>query len=233
MSRREDVVRFYEILDDLEQRVGGRRRLEECDGRMGWPNRGVYFFFEEGEVRSTSGTGPRVVRVGTHAVSAGSRTTLWDRLRTHRGSLKTGGGSHRASVFRLLVGAALGERHPELNCPTWRKRNSAPKGVREAEHELERAVSRHIRKMPFLWVGVDDPPSKDSLRAHIERNAIALLSGWGSGAQSTVDPPSGTWLGRHCSVGKVRDAGLWNSRSVDGQYEHGFLRALQGAVRMM
>ena len=128
---------------------------------------------------------------------------------------------------------SLAERHPELNCPTWGKGNSAQRKVRDAERELERAVSRYIRKMPFLWVEADDAPSKDSLRAHIERNAIALLSGWGTGSRQAVDPPSGTWLGRHCPVGKVRDAGLWNSRSVDGQYEHGFLRALQGVVRMM
>ena len=49
-----DTVRFHELLARLERRVGGVRRLETCDGRMGWPPRGVYFFFEAGR----SGTGP-------------------------------------------------------------------------------------------------------------------------------------------------------------------------------
>ena len=74
---------------------------------MEWPARGVYFFFEDGEARSTSGTGPRVVRIGTHALTAKSSTTLWNRLAQHRGVVGTGGGNHRGSIFRLLVGEAL------------------------------------------------------------------------------------------------------------------------------
>ena len=64
-----DVQRFYEILDALEETIGGKRRLAECDGRIDWPRRGVYFFFEPGEMRSASGRGPRVVRVGTHGLA--------------------------------------------------------------------------------------------------------------------------------------------------------------------
>src|SRR5690242_13971991 len=104
MDRRADLIRFYEILGTLEKKVGGKRTLAECDGRMPWPRRGVYFFFEPGEVRSDSGGGPRVVRVGTHALANGSTTTLWRRLSQHRGSKRSGGGNHRGSIFRLLVG---------------------------------------------------------------------------------------------------------------------------------
>ena len=49
-----DTGRFYELLTRLERRVGGARTLATCDGRMDWPRRGVYFFFEEGEERSGS-----------------------------------------------------------------------------------------------------------------------------------------------------------------------------------
>jgi hypothetical protein len=69
-------------------------------------NRGVYFFFEGGELRSQSGSGGLVVRIGTHAVSVGSKSTLWGRLAQHRGSL-SGNGNHRGSIFRLWVGSAL------------------------------------------------------------------------------------------------------------------------------
>lgn len=75
MSRREDLNEFYRILDELQQRVGGCRRLQECAGKSGWPERGVYFFFEDGEFREDQKT-LRVVRVGTHAITATSRTTL-------------------------------------------------------------------------------------------------------------------------------------------------------------
>lgn len=46
-----DLDRFYELLRRLEAVVGGTRTLAACDGRMGWPTRGVYFFFEPGETR--------------------------------------------------------------------------------------------------------------------------------------------------------------------------------------
>ena len=45
MGRLEYLNRFYELLGELEDRLGGRR------GGMGWPRRGVYFFFGPGERR--------------------------------------------------------------------------------------------------------------------------------------------------------------------------------------
>ena len=84
-KRLSDIQEFYAILRRLEQQLGGKRTLAESHGRMQWPERGVYFFFERGERRTTSDSGPRVVRVGTHAFKAGSRSTLWKRLRQHRG----------------------------------------------------------------------------------------------------------------------------------------------------
>jgi len=91
MDRLDALVRFYEILAELEERVGGKKRLANCDGRMGWPKRGVYFFFEDGEERADSGMGLRVVRVGTHALKSNSGTTLWTRLYQHKGQEKNRG----------------------------------------------------------------------------------------------------------------------------------------------
>ena len=80
-----DTVRFYELLDRLTKRIHGPRLLQDCHGRMSWPQRGVYFFHETGENRTWSGSGARVVRIGTHALNDGSTSTLWGRLRGHRG----------------------------------------------------------------------------------------------------------------------------------------------------
>ena len=107
MSRCADLVHFYRILATLEKKVGGKRQLSKCDGRMEWPHRGVYFFFEPGELRTDSGNGARVVRIGTHALKVGSGTSLWNRLSQHRGMRGSGGGNHRGSIFRLLVGVAI------------------------------------------------------------------------------------------------------------------------------
>lgn len=73
-TRTHHLQRFYGLLGDLEQQLGGARKLSQCDGRMGWPQRGVYFFHEPGEERCDTGSGPRVVRVGTHALKTGSAT---------------------------------------------------------------------------------------------------------------------------------------------------------------
>jgi len=71
---------LYSILDRLEQRLGGAKTLSDCSGRIPWPQRGVYFFFENSERRNDSGTGSRLVRVGAHALTSSSRTKLWARL---------------------------------------------------------------------------------------------------------------------------------------------------------
>lgn len=79
-KRLQDLVTFYSLLDELGKKVGGARTLAGCRGRMQWPLRGVYFFHETGENRSDTGEGPRVARVGTHALKEGGSTTLWGRL---------------------------------------------------------------------------------------------------------------------------------------------------------
>ena len=79
MNRLADVVRFYALLDQLERRLGGARTLATFDRHRDWPQRGLYLFFESSEMRLESGHGPRIIRVGTHALSAGSRSTLRQR----------------------------------------------------------------------------------------------------------------------------------------------------------
>ena len=229
MSRRGDLEQFYSLLDKLDARTAGPRRLSNCTGRMPWPGRGVYFFMEPGEVRSGSGTGPRVVRVGTHALIAGSGTTLWRRLYQHRGPARPGGGNHRGSVFRLIVGTALVGRG-RFDCPTWGEGQTAPRDVRDREFELERVVSKAIGEMPLLWLGIGDAPGPDSLRGYIESHAIALLSHYG---KPTIDPPSRSWLGHHCDRAKVRESGLWNSEHVDERYDPGFLDTFANLVEQV
>ena len=226
-SRTEDLVRFYNALKRLEFGVGGKRRLLHCDGRMDWPERGVYFFFGNGEARSGSGNGLRVVRVGTHALISSPGTTLWSRLYQHRGVARTGGGNHRGSVFRKLVGQALIARHPECAIGTWGKGSSAPRDVCDAEFELEQRVSRLIREMPLLWLEVDDEPGAQSRRGYIERKLYRLLSGCNG---TPDDPSSRDWLGLHCPREKVKHSGLWNQEHVEDDYDPGFLPELEDLV---
>jgi hypothetical protein len=217
-DRLNDLKRFYKILFTLEQKLHGARRLRDCSGKLPWPGRGVYFFMEDGQQRSNSGSGPRIVRVGTHALNAGSRTKLWTRLSQHRGQAGNGGGNHRGSIFRLIVGSSLLARGAESS--TWGKGSTAASDIRSAEIELEREVSKIIGAMPFLWVAIDDEPGANSQRGYIERNSIALLSNYG---KLPLDQASPDWLGLSCNRSKVRQSGLWNSNHVDERYDPAFL----------
>ena len=126
------LSRFYELLDRLEDNLGGARRLSECNGKKGWPPRGVYFFREAGECRKETGEGSRIVRVGTHALKAGANTKLWGRLKHHKGTVKPFGGDKDSSVFRKIVGAALIEKHGYDKYPKWGMAICRPKRLRSA-----------------------------------------------------------------------------------------------------
>ena len=236
-DRLADTRRFYDLLNRLEGRIGGRRMLADCNGRMNWPNRGIYFFCEAGEARSRSGAGLRVVRVGTHGLKAGSRSTLWARLSQHRGTARASSGNNRGSIFRLLVGIALAQQHGIDLPPSWgvggdpgeaaRRLGLDRAGVKLAEAELEARVSHHIRAMPFLWLNVGDEPGPRSERGTIERNAIALLSGY---REPALDPPSAGWLGHSSNRCRVRRSGLWNNNHVDEDYAPSFLDAMERRI---
>ena len=225
--RLDDVARFYRALDRLKQRLGGARLLSRSTGRMDWPARGIYFFFESGEDRSDSGAGPRVVRVGTHALTSASSATLWNRLSNHRGVASGGGGNHRGSIFRLLVGTALMRRDPRRAVHSWGRGSSADHDTRRVEGTLERLVSDYIGAMPLLWLRVDDAPGPSSRRAYIEDNCIGLLSNFDRG---TCDRPSCQWLGLDCDRPKVRRSGLWNQQHVDHSYDPAFLDVFDALV---
>jgi hypothetical protein len=231
-GRVSDLQDFYAILAALQTRLGKPRTLANCSGYLSWPKRGVYFFMEEGENRSHSGIGPRIVRIGTHALTESSKTQLWTRLSQHRGRIKTGGGNHRGSVFRKIVGKALIARHG-LNLPTWGKGNKASKDIRLAEFPLECEVSKIIGRMPFLWLAIADNPGINTLRAQIERNAIALLSNF---QKEALDPPSQNWLG-HWYKDDLRErvslSGLWNSDHVDKPYDPTFLKQMEQLITEM
>lgn len=207
----------------------GDVRLRDCTARSPhtWPQRGVYLFFEDGELRGDGHT-PRIVRVGTHGVAGGTSTTLWGRLRTHRGPRGRTGGSHRSSIFRHHVGTALlraGRASPGL-ADLWAA-SKLSRADKEQERPLEAAVSEHIGAMRVLWLDVNDEPGPSSERAYLERNLIGLLSGDGA----LHEPPSSTWLGHHAAPEEIRRSGLWNIDHVGARVDPDALSRLTAAVR--
>ena len=225
-NRVRDLERLYNILNWLASKIGGRRRLADCSGQQEWPSHGIYFFLEDTERRSDSAA-HRVVRVGTHALTTTSRTTLWNRLSQHRGVVRTGGGNHRGSIFRLIVGEALANREASAPIESWGKERAATAEVRGAEFEHERRVSDCIRAMPFVWLEVPNRAGGPPLRRMIERNAIALLSDF---ERYPLDPPSPNWLGRWSPRAKITASGLWNQNHVDEEYDPVFLDEMERLV---
>ena len=227
---RTDLDRFYTILSQLEALEQQGLQLDGYAGRSPFPVRGVYFFREPADYRLSKPTSLRIVRVGTHAVSAKSKSTLWGRLRAHLGT-RAGGGNHRGSIFRLHVGAALLARDG-LPIPTWGVGSSAPPALRTsataraAEAACERKVSEYIAAMTVLWVDVPDEPGTNSLRTIIERNSIALLSN----RFAPIEPAKADWLGHHSPRPDIRRSNLWNVNHADQAYDPQFLDDLEAAV---
>lgn len=246
-DRLSDLKKFYKLIAEIKIIIGGAHKLSECLGRkkcpghmkcpspMGWSDRvdpkqnmGVYFFQENSENQRDTGEGPRIVRVGTSKA-------LCNRFRQTKGNSSkgnlSGGGNHRASVFRRLIGDALINRD-NLEYPTW-EHKPISKEDRERELPLERDVSKVIGKIPFLWLVVNDEPGKESDRGYIERNAIALLSNYGKKDKEVLDRQSCGWLGQHSSRKKVQKSRLWNSNHVNDKYDPNFLEKMKKYICQM
>lgn len=220
-KRAKDVTVLYAILKDPLLRETQLRPFSECSGSMTWPQRGLYIFYEPGYNRMLYSTEPKIMRVGTHAVSEGSSSSLWQRLKTHKGN-EDFSGNHRGSIFRLHVGAALITRNG-LDCPSWGIGQSANRSIQDIEGTIEKRVSEYLRGMEVLSIRIEDSPSKMSDRAYIEQNMIALLSG----PIGPVDLAKESWLGYHCPNPAVCRSSLWNVEYTDMQYDPSFLEVLQ------
>lgn len=163
-------TRFDELMRRLmtgaDQGLPLARLLE--GGRL--PERGVYFFLDP--TSSNEQDQWRICRVGTHAVSLGSKSTLRARLRAHLGT-RSGSGSHRGSIFRLHVGNAL-LRRDQRDIATRGIGSVAPPALRtsevlrEAEARHEQQVSNYIGQLPVMWLAVSDEASPASERSIIE-----------------------------------------------------------------
>jgi len=223
-ERIEHINRFYRLICELES-FEKKRTLKNSTGKDLWPKQGIYYFFEKNENRQNGE--PKIVRIGTHAVSKGSKTKYWERLRQHKGT-KKGTGNHRGSVFRKLIGKSLINKHKlSVDFPEWGK-NKADKKNKENEEKLELQVSEIIGEMEFLSLSVFGESSKNNMRAYIETNSIALLSN--RNKKEKIDIPSEKWLGNHSEHNHVLESGLWNSDDTEKNYNPEFLDKLEELI---
>ncbi|WP_291811506.1 DUF6884 domain-containing protein [Limnobacter sp.] len=215
--------RFYDLLWRLQKMPGQMVPFNDFEAKN-LPKAGVYFFFDGQEsTRFFHRETLRVIRIGTHGVSKGSKSLLWHRLRTHRGN-DDGSGSHRSSIFRLHVGnAILASQKKDL--VSWGVGDNASKEIRDSELQLELEVSQYIRGLRVAYLPVLDEAGADSDRSYIEKNSISLLTQGGP-----IDLPSVNWLGNYSSSQYVKSSGLWNVNYVGDNYDPQFLSVFEKLV---
>lgn len=220
-ERLETLDRLYDLFDLYENKMGGIIQFKELGNDKFIPKRGVYVFFSENEKRLFSTNRNRIVRVGTHAVSQGSKSTLYNRLKTHKGNSNLDG-NHRSSIFRLHVGNALMNKL-NITCDSWGKDFPSTEVLKKQELDIEKEVSKYIGEMPVLLINIDDKVSKFSDRSYIEQNLIALISG----KYNPIDFYNQSWLGNYSINDSVKKSSLWNVDYTDKGYQQNFLDVLE------
>lgn len=122
---------------------------------------------------------------------------------------------------------AQAQARPCWLCSIARKGGTATADVRHTEHPLECDVSEDIRHLTFLWLDLDDPPSRSSGRALVEQTCIGLLSTPGTPA---ADPPGAGSLVHHAARESVRASGLRNVDYVGVPHDPAGGDVLEAAV---
>lgn len=233
-NRSPKLQEFYRKLGDHCEETTGTLYLSDVDGTLDWPNRGIYVFFSPDtnpEINPVKEW--KIRRIGTVGDCKGSSSTLWERLRAHRGNKNgkyAGGGNHRGSVFRRHVGRALIEkdelqdRYPHWGIP----HRNIPEDIdtttlREQEHQLEEQISNRIRNLPFTVINIPGDPGPDCDRARIEKNLIALTS---HARRTNPELRSDDWIGRHVPHAEIAKTGLWNVDHTNAFYTNNIINEL-------
>jgi hypothetical protein len=190
MPRLQDLKHFYASLRILQKGLGGAQSLSAEPFPVIPRRGGIYFFFEPGEDRTHSGSGPRVVRVGKAA-------NLRARLYSHHGALSLTGPTEEGwhPHFHWYVQDALQEKHDSSAASTRSHQRMSPAAV------------NYLARMTFHWLPVEDPIERERL----ETNAIRLLTNY---EREPIDPPSRGWLGHWALKTEIQGSHLWNVNGV-------------------
>ncbi len=220
-TRHEWIQALYK---SLERQFVADQVFRLCDlATTTLPSKGVYIFMDPAEVSAYSAMVPRIVRIGTHGVSLNSKSTLRNRLRTHKGT-EAGYGNHRGSIFRLHVGRAIIARDDISDgAQNWGIGSTAPQDIREAEIKLEKYVSETLSQYLVAFIPADDVSSANSVRSDIESGLITLLTE----DMAILDTPTNKWLGNYSDREVIAHSGLWNIRHVGARLTPKNLAALK------
>ena len=233
MSRLEDLRRFYGLLDELESHLGGKRQLASLGEFRGWPQRGVYFFFEPGEVRQDLGTGPRA------AASGHARFGCWRAVDDQAAAARPASGNERrwrqSSRVNLQAPGRpgiAGEGRLAL-LSLWALKAIRPKSLALGVERVALGPSRGSRgagglrvyRLAIVPLARDRGRTGAREHAQVRRTQRYRLveQPWTRSTGRTVD----SWLGLLLNRRRVQRSGLWNQHHVEEGHEPGFLAALR------
>ncbi|GAA2097176.1 hypothetical protein [Actinomadura alba] len=167
--RRRDTDRFYALLDELAERVGGPRLLRDCTEAGGWPQYGVEFFLKDGQVR----TGRDGLRVGSALLQVGDWPTevaqSWGQQKVNPVQRKAERPLERAVSDHITVMPLLWLSVPNRE---WRK------SIRANSRRARRERARHIGQVPQETLGGQRGP-----RSRTRGRPSARRLGVGGGVQ--------------------------------------------------
>jgi len=183
------------------------------------PRNGIYFLYEQGESWGHSGSGPRIVRVGTHK-EGNFRSRISEHFLPSERRMDfdvTRPRPHDRSIFRKNIGRALLNRDqdpyleiwevdmtPSADRAAWRDRRDIDK-----EKRTEDEVTRVLReRFSFRFVVLEGQKKRIGTEG-IESRLIGTL------ARCQICQPSPAWLGLHSPKPKIRQSGLWLEQHLD------------------
>jgi hypothetical protein len=179
------------------------------------PKNGIYFFYEGGETWGHGGDKPRIVRIGTHREgNFRSRISEHFLLNNHAMQFdQNQSPPHDRSIFRKNIGRALLVRDGDDYLQVW-NRSFTTTAARlafghlrhiEKEKRLETEVTRILREtFSFRYIPIEGEERRMGGQG-LEKALIGTV------ASCQNCGASSEWLGRHSSVVKVRESGLWLS----------------------
>jgi len=201
------------------------------------PKRGIYFFYEAGEIWGHGEDKPRIVRVGTHKSnnfrSRIKEHYLLDEKKMNFDGMKSA--PHDRSIFRKNIGRTLLNREEDQYLKIWNKdlmshaNRLKYRSYRDIpkEKKIENKVTRILRaKFSFKFIIIENQSDRIGTKG-LESSLIGTV------ARCGLCKPSHDWFGDHSPVQKLRKSGLWQVQHLsDKGIEDNDIDTISNAIEM-
>ncbi len=185
------------------------------------PLRGIYFFYQEGEMWGHGGEKLRIVRIGTHRGS-NFRNRIAEHFLINDRKMsfdKSKPKPSDRSIFRKNIGRALLNKNNDPYLEIWeisflRRANRVKFGdLRDIEKEksLEKQITEILRdKFYFRFVIIESESERMGSKG-LESKLIGTVS------RCTKCKPSANWLGNYSPKQEIRTSGLWLTQHLNAE----------------